>query len=132
MPIRKFRDNIQAFGVMEVLVGLAIAGIIALSLSLNMFTTFYSFKKSMVSMAANRLLADKFEELAAINAGLLDDTYDATESSVVDSTVDISFTRVTDVTVNANGTRTILITVSSNNLLHSSSVSQQATFAIFE
>lgn len=119
----------EGFAVVEVLVGIAILAIAALSLAYSMVTSIRLTRRAERQSVASQLAFRKLEEMAAVSPITLSSANNLSESSLVVNAM--TYSRSTTVTVNADGSRTATVVVTPANTSLGTAVTLTSTFALW-
>jgi type II secretory pathway pseudopilin PulG len=119
----------EGFAVVEVLVGIAILAIAALSLAYSMVTSIRLTRRAERQSVASQLAFRKLEEMAAVSPITLSSANNLSESSLVVNAM--TYSRSTTVTVNVDGSRTATVVVTPANTSLGTAVTLTSTFALW-
>ena len=122
------RQGESGVTLIEVLVATLLLMITGGAILANMLYSMQSSKFIEANHAASSLAADRLEQLAAVEIGDLDDTFDETDTTVTWPGLDLGFVRSTDVTVNSDGSRTAVVTVKTTDFVMPTKVTFQDNF----
>ena len=122
----------QGMGIIELLIAVALIGLIAAGISSNTTMSLRISKYTELNYAASNLALSRIELLSAIEPADVDSDYNKTETGLTTNGVGIKFTRVTTVTVNSDDSRTINVVVSNSDYKIPVRVEYETTFSVWE
>ncbi len=116
----------------EVLVAISLFAVVALALTQSAIFGMRFQLQAQIGNLARNLAVSKAEQLAGVQIGDLNSSYNLTEPNLIVTGHKIAFTRTTSISVNTDGSRTVNIIVSSASSYLPKPVSYTTRFAPWE
>lgn len=130
--LRRERAGQAGLSLLEVLAAIIFTGIVSMAIQSSVVLALRTEKTTEVHFAASVLASDRMEQLLAIDAIDLDNSYDEVDTAVQWGDLNMDFLRTTTVTINADDSRTVEVNVVSGNNAFPVEVEFSSTMALWE